>query len=324
VIKNAILLERLKKTEAKKIIRLLDKLKSELIKKLETELTDFQTKRLNQLLSDIEATIDAYYGKINDDMTNTLYDVAKAQEQAAINIINNRFTANIASTSLSATKLNTIVNKPILSKLQSTTLKKLSKNLTKSIKTEVKAGIIRGDTTKEIIKNVDNEFDLPKRHLASHVKTAIHNVSSRTFEDVYAQNADIVKYIQQVSVLDTRTSNICMAYSNKMWTNTTDHKPVKHSLPYNNGVPRHYNCRSQMIPRFDTKAIKAKRASFKGPIQVDSFEEFFKKMTEQERIKLVGPTINNLIKEKKITDFKQLVDSKGEPLSIKELVSMYK
>jgi hypothetical protein len=66
-------------------------------------------------------------------------------------------------------------------------------------------------------------------------------IVSRTFQSGFRW--------QQISVLDARTSPICRDYAFKEWT--PDFKPIGHDLPFTDGVPRHWHCRSVILPVFD-------------------------------------------------------------------------
>lgn len=51
---------------------------------------------------------------------------------------------------------------------------------------------------------------------------------------------------QQISVLDSRTTEVCRAYANRIWD--LNFKPIGHNLPFEGGPPRHIYCRSSIIP----------------------------------------------------------------------------
>lgn len=59
---------------------------------------------------------------------------------------------------------------------------------------------------------------------------------------------------QQISVLDARTTQICRLYAFKKWD--SNFQPVGHKLPFYDGVPRHWYCRSVIVPLFSSKMVE--------------------------------------------------------------------
>lgn len=82
------------------------------------------------------------------------------------------------------------------------------------------------------------------------VRTSTQAVVSESRRRVYGDNTETLQGIYQLTQDDDRTTEICLAYSNKAWrfTKGGDLVPVDHSLTYAGGVPRHPNCRSVDMP----------------------------------------------------------------------------
>jgi SPP1 gp7 family putative phage head morphogenesis protein len=121
---------------------------------------------------------------------------------------------------------------------------------------QVQLGMMQGEGVDKMVERVrgtrannfrDGIMDAPKHQAEALVRTSVQNVAARARRESFEANADVIKAIQQISTLDARTTQICMAYSGKQWS-LPDYQPIGHDLPYEGGVPRHWNCRSSEIP----------------------------------------------------------------------------
>jgi hypothetical protein len=137
----------------------------------------------------------------------------------------------------------------------------------------------------------------------------------------------VIKGVEQISTLDSHTSEICMAYSGAQWD--LDGEPLPGTtLPFNGGPPRHVNCRSVLVPI--TKTFKelgidieepapSTRASDEGPISATiTFDDFLKRKTTEEQDAMLGKGKAQLFRDGKIT-LRDLLDQSGNPLTLKEL-----
>lgn len=167
-----------------------------------------------------------------------------------------------------------------------------------------------------------------RRHIHSVVSTAIATVANEARLAALQANADIVKGIQQVSILDNRTSETCLAYSGQSWDINTLEPIFGSTLPFNGGPPRHFNCRSTLVPilygwqemgSFGASLpdrIK-KRLDGKPPGDI-TFDQWLRGKNKSFQDKLLGPTRARLWRNGDIT-LTQLVDMRGNPLTLEQL-----
>lgn len=113
----------------------------------------------------------------------------------------------------------------------------------------MQAGIRKGETIDQLTRRLLTEggMDLSKAQARTLVRTSFVSWGNRARLDAAIRNSHVVKALAQHSTLDTRTTIICAAYSGKVW-NLPGFDPVGHDLPWNGGPPRHFNCRSQVVP----------------------------------------------------------------------------
>jgi hypothetical protein len=88
---------------------------------------------------------------------------------------------------------------------------------------------------------------LPRHQAKTLGYTASVKIQRDTQHKVILANKDKFGAIQHISVLDLRTTEICLSYNGKLFT-IPELQPYGHGLPYLGGVPRHFNCRSYERP----------------------------------------------------------------------------
>ncbi|MGH2362930.1 MAG: phage minor head protein, partial [bacterium] len=215
----------------------------------------------------------------------------------------------------------------------------------------LRLGLIQNETTQQIVRGIREEV-MPGagRGLTALVQTSIAWVSNQAMIATFEANADLIQAVQHRSTLDERTSDICIAYSGKIWK-LPDYQPVGHSLPWNGGAPRHWRCRSINVPvlqsfadlaggddeevsrsRFEAKlrrsgfsakearaAASNAQASLTGTVSEDlNFEEWLRNQPKSRQVAALGPTRWELWDKGKIS-LSDLVDQTGRPLTLAQL-----
>lgn len=189
--------------------------------------------------------------------------------------------------------------------------------------TRIRGGIIDGIPVQGII-------DVSKRQAGALASTGINAVQNNARLATFQENQDVIKGAQQVSTLDNKTSDVCIAYSGKAWKIDTL-EPIDLGdgiLPFNGGPPRHFNCRSTLVPvlkSFEEMGIPldeippGTRASMDGQVPGDTtFNKFLSGKSKAFQDTLLGPARAKLWRGNKIT-LTQLVDMRGNPLTITQL-----
>lgn len=214
----------------------------------------------------------------------------------------------------------------------------------------VRSGFARGLTTEKIAqalvgKLLDEDAlpgegmqEIALRDARSLVHTSIQTVASASRREAFRQNADIVIGIRQISTLDSHTTLQCQARDQKEWSIEWDDDgtmiatPVDHKIPYLNGVPVHWGCRSVetsvlkpltingvTLPSFRT----SKRASADGPVDSSlTFEQWLEKKDEKYQNESLGKGRAELWRAGKIT-LSDLLDLRGNPLTLEQLREKY-
>lgn len=125
-----------------------------------------------------------------------------------------------------------------------------------------------------------------KRDLANLTRTYIKAVSSEILFLSMNKNRDFIRGIKHVSILDSRTTQLCRRYDGAVWTMDGDPIPYgsHKALPYLGEPPYHNNCRSVHVPitiavsdDFDINGY--------GDI---SFDSWLRTLSEEEQIEILG------------------------------------
>lgn len=203
----------------------------------------------------------------------------------------------------------------------------------------VKNGVLLGLTNSQIAKTIVGKGDKGSEPIAKArrdgmaiVRTATQTVANDVRMASYAENADIIKSVQWVATLDSRTSDICIARSGKTWS-FPDLKPQGHSIPWNNGPPAHWACRSTSVPvtrsmaeitgKAEDKIAPRTRASMDGEVAQDlTFDDFLKGKSPEFADEMLGKGRAELWRSGKIT-LNQLLDQRGNPLTLAQLQARY-
>lgn len=150
-------------------------------------------------------------------------------------------------------------------------------------------------------------------------------------------------------------SATCIAYSRKQWS-LPDKIPLGHNLPYKSGVPRHFQCRSSEIAVTKSwheligtplraadnatldaafreklramgweeeriqKAMLRVQSSMDGQVPADlDYQQWLKRKSAADLDDVLGKGKADLFRRGVITDLSDLVDFRGNPLTLKQL-----
>lgn len=181
----------------------------------------------------------------------------------------------------------------------------------------VRTGIVSELSEADIVKSIrgtkqmgfkDGMLGSSSRWVKAIVRASYSSITTAAVEKEVESFPQVFSGVQQISVFDGRTSDVCIAYGGKVWDK--NYKPVGHNLPYNNGCPRHPNCRSRIIPV----------AIGDSPAEDVSFDKFLEDKPDKYVDNLLGKGKSKLFREGKIT-LNDLVDSRGRQVSLEELTN---
>jgi hypothetical protein len=208
----------------------------------------------------------------------------------------------------------------------------------RQVREAVRAGFVEGRTTAEIIRTIrgtkalrfeDGILNRSRRDVAAVVQTALSHTAQTARQAYYDANQDLVKAVQWVSTLDSRTSPQCRVRDGLLYTATAPHRPQGHSVPWGDGPGRlHFNCRSVSVPVLKSwrelgipvdDMPAGTRASMDGQVPADmTYGQWFGGLSAARQDEIVGAERGALFRAGKVT-FDKFSDDKGRWLSLEEL-----
>lgn len=215
------------------------------------------------------------------------------------------------------------------------------------LRAEISTGAAIGETNQQIIKRIVGEqvtakapagfigppgvMPLARKNAAAIVQTAMATVGAEARRKSFELNRDLTNGIQQVSVLDSHTSLTCVAYDGAQWDH--EYQPMGgNDLPYNGGIPRHWNCRSAEIAVMKTfremgidldEPAAGTRASSNGQIDAKTtFADYLKLKGAAYQDEVLGPGRAELFRAGKLSP-RDLLDASGNPLKLSVLREQY-
>lgn len=230
-----------------------------------------------------------------------------------------------------------VLARPFQGRLLSEWAESIGESRMVRIRDAVRMGFLNGETTAQIVQRIrgtrakgysDGIITIDRRNAEAVVRTAVGHTASVAKSMLYEANADLVKAVQWVSTLDTRTSEICRARDGLHYTCDT-HKPIGHSKPWLGGPGQaHWNCRSTSVPVL--KSLRelgidapdlppGMRASMDGAVPANTtYGAWFARQSPERQDSIVGPERGKLFRAGKVS-FDQFTNDKGRWLTIEQL-----
>ncbi|EOQ73486.1 minor capsid protein [Acinetobacter lactucae] len=190
----------------------------------------------------------------------------------------------------------------------------------------IRDGLSKDQTNQQIIQRIkgkkalnfqDGLLDQSRSQISTMVRTARSHVSNVALNETYT--AIGVQYVKFIATLDSRTSKICMGFSDKVYKEDEPH-PVP---------PLHPNCRSILIPVTDEQGKTIGKRPFNNKVNgegeigvVDSnttFKGWFEKQDAAFQKSWLGPSRYKLFKEGKYSLDKFVDPLTGQPFTLAEL-----
>ena len=304
-------------------------------------LTSFSKARLNRLLAQTGDTIESYYARAQDHADNAIDSTVRTQAAHATDVLSAEVSTDV-SLPTAATMAQLADDTIIMGAPSATWWARQSQDTTFKFAAAVRQGILAGETNEQIVRKVVGSATQPgilqiaKRNARTLVHSSIQTVANRAAIATYNENDDVVEGMQQLSTLDDRTTDICIAYGSDgadgdgaQWD--MDGNPLPGTdLPFLGGPPRHWNCRSVLVPittSFKKLGVDVAemdpgmRASSEGPTS-NTFEEWLQGRTEEQQDEQLGAGRAQLWRDGRIT-LQQLLDMHGNPLTTQQLERRY-
>ncbi len=311
---------------------------------MQMDASSFTVERLNALLASVQRINAQAYMDVMRVLQPELQDLAGVESQSQAAAIRGAVPASVQIkfpiAGVSAEQVYaTALSRPFQGRLLKDWAANLEQSRLTAIRNTVRAGYVEGKTTADIIKTIrgtkalrygDGILERPRRELAAVVQTALSHTAQTARQAMTDANADLVKAVQWVSTLDSKTSPMCRIRDGLKYT-ADDHKPIGHSIPWGDGPGRlHFNCRSVSVPVLKSwkelgidmdEMSPGTRASMDGQVPADqTYAEWLAKQSAERQDDILGPARAKLYRSGKVS-FDRFYDDKGRYLTLDQLQS---
>lgn len=319
------------------VLRDLDALGAELERAArDADLSSYSKARINKILAAATEMIDSYYEKMQGRVEEVMPGIARSRAMQTAGHISGMGLDSVmpAESFLERLATNVIIQGAPSADWWS----RQAGDVRFRFATAVRQGLLAGETNEQIVRRIVGSptapgvMDIPRRNARALVHSSVQAVANRASLESFRKNADVILGLRQLSTLDSKTTPICIAYSGQEWELETLKPMTGSTLPFNGGPPRHWNCRSVLIPI--TKSFRSlgldideflggKRAAQGGAVASDmSFAAFLKRKGADWQDEVLGPSRAQMWRDGSIT-LQQLVDMKGNPLTLAQLEARY-
>lgn len=303
------------------------------------DLTEHAISRLTTLQHEVAGMIAMTYRELNALSIATLDQLVRAESKIAATILNRLMGVDLLTGVLPVETISQLVTGFLVQGAPTEDWwERQSAKLLFDFEREVRFGMISNETNQEIVARIigtrsrDGIMETARHTAEALVRTSVQEGANKSRLAMYRKNSDVIAGVQQISTLDLRTTDICMAYDHQCWD--LDGEPIRGTtLPFNGGPPRHWNCRSTLIPILfswrelgvDGSKIKAgTRASMDGQVSAEiNFDTWLASLSKSEQNAVLGKGRAELWRNGKIK-LADLLDRRGDPLSLDELLDRYK
>lgn len=338
ILRSQLDLLRLEAGQRRRVLTMLARLEKELVGRVAGEdLSSYGAARVKQLIEQVKGVIAAEYSGISKDSARAMQAAGSAAAKAASRSIEAGLEVGMGTSLPPATLLAKLPGDALVMGAPSADWwARQSQDASFRFANAVRSGIAAGDTNEAIVARVAGRQGFPgvietsRQAARSLVHASIQEAANEARMETFRRNDDVVEGVMQLSTLDGNTTDICIAYSGMEWT--LDEEPIGDALPFDGGPPRHWGCRSVLVPV--TKSFKelgidapeapgGTRASAEGQVPADTtFEQFLSRRTEEEQDEQLGAGRAEMWREGKIT-LTQLLDQRGNSLTLGQLERRY-
>lgn len=271
------------------------------------KLTAWRQKRLEALHQDMQQVLTTTYRQVRRDQAALLAGLAAAETEAVLARSQETLGAATMTSGLSEARLRTLLDELLLEGAPAQEWwSRQAGTWAQRLRDTLRQGMVLSDPLSELVTRVQDTAGLAAREAEALVRTSLASVANATRLAVYERNRDVVRGVQWLTTLDTRSCVPCLPLSALVWT--LDHAPVGHTRRWPGPPPLHWQCRCVLIPALVGVP----------PVEDRTFDQWLQGQSEATQQQVLGPQRYAFWKAGTLK-LTQLTDQHHQPLTLEEL-----
>lgn len=331
-------LQRVADKEGDRIVRLLADAQNDIINQLYVRMARIEergvdwgpvtTRRLREIEQSFGEIVDTWGKDSYNSQRDLLVEAARDEIDFQKKLLNDTMPVKVEMVLPSRQTLRAIVTtEPIAGTPLRQWWRRLETSTQVNLNRAVNLGMVEGQTVDQIARRIRGSKRLQYKdgilyqtatQARAVARTGVNHVSNRARDQLFRENADIVKGEEWLSTLDSSTCLICAGLDKKTW-----HLDEPHIMP-----PQHPGCRCTIIgvmKSWKELGIDAKelddttRASMDGQVSAKlNYEEWLKTQSQRVQNRALGPRRAERWREGKET-ISQFTSADGYKLTLDDL-----
>lgn len=232
----------------------------------------------------------------------------------------------------SPTALNTIVTQqPLSGKFLNQWISEWGTSKISRVNQSIRLGLAQGETAQTIARTItgtrrnnyrDGILNISRRGANMLVRTTSNDVMTKARDKVYRQNENVIKGIQWVSTLDSKTTPICMARDGQVYPIDSGPRPPAHPNCRSTTVPVTKSFREMGIPldEFDESVRPEVKNGLAGNVPAtETYQTWLEKQSATFQDDVLGPTRGKLFRKGDLPLDRFVEEPSGRQYTLDEL-----
>jgi len=329
-ISHQIGIQRLSTATVNKIIALINRCELDLVEEMKKPTYDagsWTAKRLNKLLQALRDINAEAYDRVRNELSPDLYALADYEVTYQTDLFNANIPIKFDIVTPTPSQLKAAVDsRPFQGRILSEWYTGLEGAAQDRIRSVIRSGVVEGQTIDQMVRRItgtqalqykDGVMEVSRRGAEALVRTAVNHTANSARNELYGANSDLVKEIQWVSTLDSRTTILCASLDGKTFPVDSGPRP-----------PAHINCRSTTTPVLKSwkelginlsEAPEGTRASMDGQVAASTtYEKFLRGKDQAFQEDVLGVEKAKLFRDGGLT-LDKFIDRNGAEYTLDEL-----
>lgn len=331
-----IALERYKRGQVLRVLEMLARVEEDIVEQINrldpnSVRQSYRQARLARLLAAVQERIDQYGEMLEKELIPEFQQLAVDEGKFGVHLLNDLPPVALDVITPAATALKAAATaRPFQGRLLREWVSEHPAAVRMRLRNAIRQGVAQGETVAQIVQRVrgtraagfkDGVMEINRRGAEAMVRTAVSHTVNAARTETYQSNADIVKGVQWVATLDSRTSQTCISLDGKVFPISSGPRP-----------PAHINCRSSTIPVLKSwkelgiplgESPVGTRASMDGQVAGDMrYADWLKGKSREFQDEVLGKTRADLWRSGEVP-MDKFVDYSGRAYTLDQLRKRY-